>query len=126
MLTSVRAFSGLGVTDLTVAKEFYGGKLGLVVEDDPAGLTLQLPGGSTLFVYQSPNFEPAGYTVLNFEVADITTAATELRVAGIELERYEGLPHDDDGIVRGKSVGQGPDIAWFRDPSGNILSILQS
>ncbi|GAA4164015.1 VOC family protein [Gryllotalpicola daejeonensis] len=126
MLTSAHAFSGLGVTDLAAAKEFYGGKLGLVVEENPAGLTLQLPGGSSLFVYQSPSFEPAGYTVLNFEVADITTAATELRLAGIELERYEGLPHDEAGIVRGKSVGEGPDIAWFRDPSGNILSILQN
>jgi catechol 2,3-dioxygenase-like lactoylglutathione lyase family enzyme len=126
MLTSVNAFSGLGVDSLATAREFYGGKLGLTVDDDPAGLTLHLPGGGTLFVYESPNFTPAGYTALNFEVDDITAAAAELRAVGIELERYEGLPHDDSGIVRGKSTGQGPDIGWFRDPSGNTISILQS
>jgi catechol 2,3-dioxygenase-like lactoylglutathione lyase family enzyme len=126
MLTSVNAFSGLGVDSLATAREFYGGKLGLTVDDDPAGLTLHLPGGGTLFVYESPNFTPAGYTALNFEVDDITAAAAELRAVGIELERYEGLPHDDSGIVRGKSAGQGPDIGWFRDPSGNTISILQS
>jgi catechol 2,3-dioxygenase-like lactoylglutathione lyase family enzyme len=125
MLTSVNAFSGLGVDSLAAAKEFYGGKLGLIVTENPAGLTLELPGGGTLFVYESPSFTPAGYTVLNFEVADIEVAAAELRAAGIELERYEGLPHDDSGIVRGRAVGQGPDIGWFRDPSGNIVSILQ-
>jgi len=125
MLTSVHAFSGLGVDDLEAAKQFYGGKLGLTVEENPAGLTLQLPGG-TLFVYQSPAFTPAGYTVLNFEVEDIDAAADELARAGIELERYEGMPHDDNGVVRGRSTNQGPDIGWFRDPSGNILSILQS
>jgi catechol 2,3-dioxygenase-like lactoylglutathione lyase family enzyme len=125
MLTSVHAFSGLGVHDLNAAKEFYGTTLGLVIDENPAGLTLRLPGGGTLFVYQSPSFEPAGYTVLNFAVADIEAAAKELSAAGVELERYEGLPHDELGIVRGKAASQGPDIAWFRDPSGNILSILQ-
>ncbi|AYG03991.1 VOC family protein [Gryllotalpicola protaetiae] len=126
MLTSTGAFSGLGVDSLAAAKEFYGGKLGLTVDENPAGLTLRLPGGGTLFVYESPSFTPAGYTALNFEVADITAAAAELQAAGVELERYEGLPHDESGIVRGKAVGQGPDIGWFRDPSGNIISILQS
>jgi len=126
MLTSVNAFSGLGVDSLATAKEFYGGKLGLTIHEGPAGLTLKLPGGGTLFVYESPSFTPAGYTALNFEVEDISAAASELRAAGIELERYEGLPHDDDGIVRGKAVNRGPDIGWFRDPSGNIISILQS
>jgi len=124
MLTSTHAFSGLGVDDLDATKQFYGGKLGLEIEENPEGLTLRLPGG-TLFVYQSPSFTPAGYTVLNFEVDDIDVAAAELAAAGIELERYAGLPQDDNGVVRGRAVGQGPDIAWFRDPSGNILSILQ-
>ncbi|GAA4181480.1 VOC family protein [Gryllotalpicola koreensis] len=126
MLTSTAAFSGLGVDDLAAAREFYGGKLGLTIDESPAGLTLELPGGGTLFVYESPAFTPAGYTALNFEVDDITAAAAELKAAGIELERYEGLPHDENGIVRGKEANQGPDIGWFRDPSGNIISILQS
>ncbi|GAA4182431.1 VOC family protein [Gryllotalpicola kribbensis] len=124
MLTSTHAFSGLGVDDLDAAKQFYGGKLGLTIDENPAGLTLRLPGG-TLFVYQSPSFTPAGYTVLNFEVEDIDVAAAELAAAGIELERYEGMPHSHNGVVRGREAGQGPDIGWFRDPSGNILSILQ-
>lgn len=126
MLTSTGAFSGLGVDSLAAAKEFYGGRLGLTVAENPAGLTLQLPGGGTLFVYESPSFAPAGYTALNFEVDDITRAAAELEAVGIELERYEGLPHDESGIVRGKAANEGPDIGWFRDPSGNIISILQN
>jgi catechol 2,3-dioxygenase-like lactoylglutathione lyase family enzyme len=125
MLTSVFAFSGLGVHSLAAAKEFYGGKLGLTVDDGPAGLTLHLPGGATLFVYESMNLTPASSTVLNLQVDDIDAAAAELRAAGIELERYEGFEHDGMGIVRGRQAGQGPDIGWFRDPSGNIISILQ-
>lgn len=126
MLTSIAAFSGLGVDSLAAAKEFYGGKLGLTVVENPAGLTLELPGGGTLFVYESPSFAAAGYTALNFEVADIDAAAAELAAAGIELERYDGAPHDDNGVVRGRALGQGPDIGWFRDPSGNILAILEN
>lgn len=126
MLTSTYAFSGLGVDDLDAARDFYTGKLGLAIADNGMGLELQLPGGATLFVYQSPSYEPAGYTVLNFVVEDIEAAARELTDAGVELERYPGLPHDELGIVRGKAARQGPDIAWFRDPSGNVLSILQN
>lgn len=126
MLNSVRAFSGLGVNDLDAARQFYGSALGLTVESDMGGLRLVLPGGTTLFVYESPAFSAAGYTVLNFEVDDIDTAVTELASAGIQLERYPGMRHDDLGVVRGRAAGQGPDIAWFRDPAGNILSILQS
>lgn len=125
MLTSTRAFSGLGVSDLAAAKEFYGSRLGLNVEEDMGGLRLELPGGTSLFVYQSPAFSPAGYTVLNFEVPDIEQAVRELADAGIELERYEGMQFDELGISRGKAANCGPDIAWFRDPSGNVLSVVE-
>jgi catechol 2,3-dioxygenase-like lactoylglutathione lyase family enzyme len=125
MLTSVNAFSGLGVHSLAAAKEFYGGKLGLAVDEGPAGLTIHLPGGGVLFAYESMNYSPASSTALNFEVDDIDAAAAELRGAGIELERYEGFEHDGMGIVRGRQARRGPDIGWFRDPSGNIISILQ-
>ena len=125
MLTSTHAFSGLGVSDIAAAKDFYGTKLGLGVEDDMGGLRVQLPGGPALFVYPSPAFSPAGYTVLNFEVADIEHAVRELADAGIQLERYEGMHFDELGISRGKAENCGPDIAWFRDPAGNVLSVVE-
>lgn len=125
MLTSVHAFSGLGVDDIEAAREFYGGALGLTVEPDMGALRVTLPGGATLFVYESPAFSAAGYTVLNFVVPDIDAAVAELAVAGVELERYEGVEQDERGVARGRANGQGPDIAWFRDPAGNILAILQ-
>lgn len=125
MLTSVHAFSGLGVSDLAAARDFYGTRLGLTVEDEMGQLRLRLPGGATLFVYESPSFSPAGYTALNFAVPDIDRAVRELTDAGIRLERYEGMPQDELGVMRGRAAQQGPDIAWFRDPAGNILSILQ-
>jgi catechol 2,3-dioxygenase-like lactoylglutathione lyase family enzyme len=126
MLTAVHGFSGLGVSDIAAAKAFYADKLGLTVTEDMGGLALALPGGTDLFVYESPAFAPAGYTVLNFEVPDIDAAVRELADAGVAVERYEGLPHDESGVVRGRAAGQGPDIAWFRDPAGNILAVLQS
>lgn len=126
MLTTIHAFSGLGVDDIDAARHFYGGKLGLAVTEDMGGLRLALPGGTELFVYPSPAFTPAGYTALNFVVPDIEAAAAELTAAGIELERYDGMGQDELGIMRGKAIGQGPDIAWFRDPAGNTLSIIQS
>lgn len=125
MLTSTHAFSGLGVSDITAAKDFYGTKLGLHVDEDMGGLRLELPGGLSLFVYQSPAFTPAGYTVLNFEVPDIEQAVRELADAGIQLERYDGIDQDEFGVSRGKAAGRGPDIAWFRDPAGNVLSVLE-
>lgn len=125
MLTSTYGFSGLGVSDITAAKDFYGTKLGLTVAEDMGGLRITLPGGTTLFVYQSPSFSAAGYTALNFEVPDIEQAVRELTDAGIQLERYPGMTQDELGIARGKAQGQGPDIAWFRDPAGNILAVLE-
>lgn len=122
MLTTTGSFQGFSVDDLDAAADFYRDKLGLAVTETPDGLEVDVPTGR-LFLYAKPNHEPATYTVLNFEVADIDVAVDELAAAGIRLERYEGMPHDDKGIVR-SSAGGGPDIAWFTDPSGNILSVL--
>ncbi len=87
------------------------------------GLGLQLPGGR-VFIYPKDDHEPATFTVLNFEVADIDAAVAELEAAGVTLERYAGMPQDEKGVMRGKATGNGPDIAWFTDPAGNILSVL--
>ena len=89
-------------------------------------LNLRLPQGGIIFVYPKDDHVPATYTVLNLEVADIDAAVRELTSKGVELERYPGSPQDEQGIMRGKSVNMGPDIAWFLDPSGNILSVLSN
>src|ERR1700712_1292793 len=118
MITGTTAFSGFSVDDLAKAKEFYGTTLGLAVTETPEGL--KLPIGNGIFIYPKPNHTPASYTILNFPVDDIDTAVAELKEKGVSFEHYEGLT-DEAGIARGKSVGRGPDIAWFTDPSGNIL-----
>ena len=122
MLENANAFSGFSVDDLNRAKQFYGEKLGLGVSEIPAGLELQLGGGGRVFVYPKPNHEPATFTILNFPVANIDQAVDELTAAGVTFERYDGLEQDDRGIARG---GEGPNIAWFKDPAGNILSVLE-
>lgn len=124
MVTITGSFSGYSVNDAAAALAFYGDKLGLTIDDNGMGLDLSLPGGQHVFLYQKDDHSPASFTVLNLEVADIDAAAAELRSAGIELERYDGMPQDENGIMRGKTSGDGPDIAWFRDPAGNILSII--
>jgi catechol 2,3-dioxygenase-like lactoylglutathione lyase family enzyme len=121
MLTTTGSFQGFSVGDLAAAAAFYRDKLGLTVTEVPAGLEVELPVGH-LFIYPKDNHEPATFTVLNFQVADIDAAADELAAAGISLERYDGMPQDEKGIMRA-SAGMGPDIAWFTDPAGNILSI---
>jgi len=121
MLTTSGSFSGFSVNDLAAAAAFYRDKLGLTVTENPAGLDVGVPGGR-LFIYPKDNHVPATFTVLNFEVADIDVAADELAAAGISLERYDGMPQDEKGVMRA-SAGMGPDIAWFMDPAGNILSI---
>jgi catechol 2,3-dioxygenase-like lactoylglutathione lyase family enzyme len=123
MLTTTSGFSGFSVNDTQAALAFYRDTLGLDVTDTGMGLELKL-GGTHVFIYQKDNHTPATFTVLNFEVADIDTAVDELVAAGIELERYEGMNQDDMGVARGKSANMGPDIAWFMDPAGNILSVL--
>jgi hypothetical protein len=123
MLTTTGSFSGFSVDDLTAAAAFYGTQLGLPVTQTEIGLDVELPQGR-LFIYPKDDHRPATYTVLNFRVADIDVAADELAASGIELERYDGMPQDDRGIMRA-SAGWGPDIAWFTDPAGNILSITE-
>ena len=124
MLTTTGGFSGFSVNDQAKAQAFYGETLGLKVTDTGMGLELDLGGTTHVFIYPKEDHVPATFTVLNFEVADIDAAAAELTAAGVELERYEGAHQDEAGIARGKAAGFGPDIAWFKDPAGNILSIL--
>jgi catechol 2,3-dioxygenase-like lactoylglutathione lyase family enzyme len=122
MLKDSRAFSGYSVNDMEKAKEFYGGTLGLEVSDEPAGLALRIPGRTPVFIYPKDNHEPATYTVLNFPVTDIDRAVDDLTQAGVSFEHYgEGFDQDEKGIARGAN---GPAIAWFKDPVGNILSVL--
>ena len=121
MLTLSGSFSGFSVNDTAAALAFYRDTLGLKVDSSDIGLDVHLPGGR-LFIYLKANHVPATFTVLNFEVADIDVAADELVAAGISLERYDGMPQDEKGIMRA-SAGMGPDIAWFTDPAENILSI---
>jgi predicted enzyme related to lactoylglutathione lyase len=123
MLGNSKAFSGFAVDDLERAREFYGEKLGIETEllEPPGLLTLHLGGGNDVFVYPKPDFVPATYTILNFPVEDAEAAVDELAGRGIEFERYEGFNQDERGIAR----GPGPAIAWFKDPAGNILSVLE-
>jgi len=126
MLKDSKAFSGFSVNDLQAAKAFYGDKLGLPIEEEgDMGILVTLGAGGTVFIYPKANHSPATFTILNFPVEDIDAAAAELKDAGISLEQYKGLT-GTDGIARGRSQNMGPDIAWFKDPAGNILSILQN
>ncbi|MFF7161955.1 VOC family protein [Streptomyces sp. NPDC008086] len=128
MLGQSQAFSGFSVDDLDVARRFYGETLGLDVEESGQGemrmLTLKLGSGAVVFVYPKENHAPASFTILNFPVDDIEAAVGELERRGVTLERYSGFDHDEKGIVR---VGDGGPtaIAWFTDPAGNVLSVLQ-
>ena len=121
------AFSGFSVKDLDSAKQFYGETLGVNVEQDGMGLKLNIFGGHPIFVYQKDNHEPASFTILNFPVDDIDVAVDELVAKGVIFERYEGFPFEQDekGIARGRAANMGPDIAWFKDPAGNTLAVLQ-
>lgn len=125
MLKTKQAFSGFAVDNLAKARTFYAETLGLTVNNEGAGLRLQVPGGYTVFVYPRDNHQPATFTILNFEVEDIDEAVDELTSRGVQFERYEGIPTDEKGILRGISQQRGPDIAWFKDPAGNILAVLK-
>jgi catechol 2,3-dioxygenase-like lactoylglutathione lyase family enzyme len=124
MLKDSEAFSGFAVPDLEVARTFYGETLGLDVETVEEGnlLTLHLAGGRDVLVYAKPDHAPATYTILNFPVADIDATVDGLIAKGVEFEKYPGFDQDDKGVAR----GAGPLIAWFTDPAGNILSVLQT
>lgn len=127
MLKDSHAFSGFSVNDLQAAKVFYGDTLGLDVTEENMGLTLKIAGGNPIFIYDKPNHEPASFTILNFPVSNIEQVVDELVAKGVTFERYDDMPapQDERGILRGLAANQGPDIAWFKDPAGNVLSILQ-
>jgi predicted enzyme related to lactoylglutathione lyase len=124
MFANTKATNGFAVDDMEAAKQFYGETLGLgvtVLSEEFGVTSIQLAGGRDTVVYVKPDFTPATYTILNFEVDDIDATVDELASKGVSLERYEGFEQDEKGIAR----GPGPHIAWFKDPAGNILSVLQ-
>lgn len=126
MLEKSEAFSSYSVDDIAAAKRFYGETLGLEVEEQPEGLGLKLATGGAVFLYPKDNHEPAGFTVLNFPVVDIEGEVDSLARSGVAFERYEGFDQDERGIAHPPpGPGKGPPIAWFKDPAGNILSILK-
>jgi predicted enzyme related to lactoylglutathione lyase len=120
-------FSSFAVDDIDEARKFYGDKLGVSVADtEQGGLQLEFEDGA-IFIYPKDDHEPATFTVLNFAVDDIDTAVKELKGRGIEFESYDGeIATDDDNIFRGADSGTGPNIAWFKDPAGNFLSVIES
>jgi predicted enzyme related to lactoylglutathione lyase len=122
MLKDSHAFSGFSTNDIAAARAFYADVLGLEVSEDMGLLNLKFAGGGRGIVYPKPNHEPATFTVLNFPVDDIEAAVDRLAAAGVTFERYEGQEQDKRGIARDP---QGPAIAWFKDPAGNILSVLE-
>ncbi len=129
MFTPKKAFSGFSVDDQAKAQKFYTEVLGLTVEDTGMGLQLHLPVGGNVFVYaKGEQHVPATFTILNFVVENIDEAVEELTKRGVHFEKYENFPFEQDekGIARGLAAKKGPDIAWFKDPAGNILSVLQN
>ena len=122
MLGDKQAFSGFSVDDLEAARRFYGDTLGVEVSENDAGLTLHLAGDRPVFVYPKDDHEPATFTILNFQVDDVEGAVAALAERGVRFEHYEGTPieTDEQGVFR----GGGPPIAWFKDPAGNVLSVI--
>jgi len=124
MFADTKAYSGFAVDDLERAREFYGETLGVrtsAVSEEGGLMSLDLAGDRSTLVYEKPDFIPATYTILNFPVDDVEEAVDELVSRGVRFERYDGFEQDEKGIAR----GPGPDIAWFKDPAGNVLSVLQ-
>ena len=123
MFANTKAFSGFAVDDLERAREFYGETLGLdtsVLDEENGLMVLHLAGGRDTFIYRKPDFEPATYTILNFQVDDVEKAVDDLSARGVRFERYDGFEQDEKGIAH----DMGPDIAWFKDPAGNILAVV--
>jgi predicted enzyme related to lactoylglutathione lyase len=124
MFTPSKAFSGFSVDDISRAKQFYGETLGLKVNDEAMGvISIQLESGGTVMAYPKDNHVPATFTILNFAVDDVESAVDDLNARGVTTKIYDDsdLPTDAKGISR----GDGPDIAWFKDPAGNVLSVLK-
>jgi catechol 2,3-dioxygenase-like lactoylglutathione lyase family enzyme len=122
MFANTKAFSGFAVDDVEKAREFYEDTLGIRVSNEQDMIVLHLAGGRDTLIYPKPDFEPATYTILNFEVDDVEKAVDELTARGVRFERYDGFDQDEKGIF----LGEGPTIAWFKDPAGNILSVLEA
>jgi len=124
MLNSSKAFSGFSVNDIPKAKQFYGETLGLEVKEQNEMLVLHLASGARVLVYPKPNHTPASFTILNFPVADVERTVRALKERGVRFQIYrDGLyKTDDQGVFR----GEGPTIAWFTDPAGNVLSVLET
>jgi predicted enzyme related to lactoylglutathione lyase len=122
MFGATKAFSGFSADDIQAAKAFYGDTLGLNVSEDNGMLRLHIAGDRDILVYPKPNHIPASYTILNFPVDDIDKAVDQLTERGVRFQRYPGMEIDEKGIFR----GGGPLIAWFTDPAGNILSVIQN
>ena len=123
MFKDAKAFSGFSVNDLDKAKVFYGETLGLNIEMTSQGLKISLANGGIIFIYAKANHTPASFTILNFPVDNINKAVEALKTKGITFEHYDTIT-DEKGIARGITNHMGPDIAWFKDPAGNILSLL--
>jgi catechol 2,3-dioxygenase-like lactoylglutathione lyase family enzyme len=124
MFANTKAYSGFAVDDMGKAREFYGETLGLktsMLDEEHGLMSLHLAGDRDTLVYQKPDLTPANYTILNFAVDDIDRTVDELAGRGVRFERYDGFEQDEKGIAR----GPGPQIAWFKDPAGNVLSVLQ-
>ncbi|AMB59230.1 VOC family protein [Microterricola viridarii] len=127
-LKSQAAFSGFAVRDVPAAHSFYADVLGLSVSEEMGGLRIKFPGGANgpfdgVFAYPKPDHEPAGFTILNLVVSDIDGAVDDLEAAGVSMLHYDGFEQDERGVARDP---RGPAIAWFTDPSGNVLAVLQS
>ena len=122
MFRNASAFSGFSTNDIAKARQFYSRTLGLEVTEEHGMLNVHLGGGGRVLIYPKENHEPATFTVLNFPVADIDRAVDSLAAAGVQFERYEGANQDERGIARDYP----PPIAWFKDPAGNILAVLQA
>ncbi|MEY9851038.1 catechol 2,3-dioxygenase-like lactoylglutathione lyase family enzyme [Leifsonia sp. EB41] len=127
MVNAIDIFSGFSVNDIDAARDFYRDALGLEVTEGPGGnLDIALPSGGHVFVYPKPDHTPASYTILNLAVDDIDVAVDDLNAKGVVTKIYDDddLHTDEKGIARGRAVNRGPDIAWFRDPAGNVMSVL--
>ncbi len=121
-----KAFSSFSVNDLKKAKEFYGETLGIEISEMPEGLSLNIAGGGAVFIYPKDNHSPATFTVLNFPVKNIDESVEKLKGLGVKFESFEGeMKTDEKNIFRGASRNEGPNIAWFKDPAGNFLSVIE-
>ncbi|MBC7898510.1 MAG: VOC family protein [Saprospiraceae bacterium] len=126
MFRDAKAFSTFSVTDISKAKEFYGTTLGLDISEEEEGIGINITGGGSVFLYPKEDHTAATFTVLNFPVDNIDEAVDDLKNRGVSFESYEGeMKTDENGIFRGAEKNTGPNIAWFKDPAGNILSVIE-